>query len=710
MISKRLNDERGAVLVIVAAGLTAMVLVVALVIEVGNWYEHKRHLQLQADAAALAGGASFQLPGCSNTAIYSAVRKYAGVKDATYTAPYNKQIGVTTDANAHILVNSTSYWDAGGTNVDYTDGGAPCTNSMIDVKMTETNLPWFLRLAVVPKINAHARVGMKLVDTLAGQMPIGVPDVNPQSGAVIFYDEANPGNVNTTWAKYLRKINTANGFNEWSNTDATGVATPASVTMPPSGQLGAVMAFSSDGPPTRPPLNIAGLSATQICAQARVDCYSNPSSSGLLFMHGQHATPSNKLPVIQDAILETATCPDTYAYFTYNNASCTATLRVNLATNGATLSNIQLTANPGANCSGGGTGNGTGNIRTYTITIAPNAGPCQITMTWIVRNETAFPSAPGITCGNAFNNNNACNNRGGNQNFCPCPIVVQGAFGGNDDISGPIRTAHLLNMGGSFTDAFGLTCPGPLGYGAACNSFPIGNTKSLAVDVQLAGAISNNASDPPVFLRIVGHSQNGSLDCNRTGNLRDQIEAGCQPPYTINTDPNFACGNPPWTTKNDIFASNPPYPCVAIQTGGTVGQFTQGIQARILGGSNQCPGVGMPGRNYWSSFPALPGPANTDPTLQFTDPRIIYVFMVPFGSFRGSGNDVLPIVSFGIFYVRGWGGNGNGNNDPCPGAISAPTGDLVGNFITRVLTSAQATGGQACVVGSFNPCVAVLTK
>ena len=190
MISKRLNDERGAVLVIVAAGLTAMVLVVALVIEVGNWYEHKRHLQLQADAAALAGGASFQLPGCSNTAIYSAVRKYAGVKDATYTAPYNKQIGVTTDANAHILVNSTSYWDAGGTNVDYTDGGAPCTNSMIDVKMTETNLPWFLRLAVVPKINAHARVGMKLVDTLAGQMPIGVPDVNPQSGAVIFYDEA----------------------------------------------------------------------------------------------------------------------------------------------------------------------------------------------------------------------------------------------------------------------------------------------------------------------------------------------------------------------------------------------------------------------------------------------------------------------------------------------------------------------------------------
>jgi hypothetical protein len=706
----RLKEERGAVLVIVAAAMTALVLIAALVIETGNWFEHKRHLQLQADAAALAGGAAFQLPGCSNTAIYAAVRKYAGVQDTTYTAPYNKQVGTTTDANAHVLVNSTTYWDSAGTNVDYTDGGSPCTASMVDVKMTETNLPWFFHLGVVPKINAHARVSVKLVDSLGGQMPIGVPDVNPQSGAVVFYDQGNPGNLSTTWAKHLRKINSGAGLNEWSNTDSSGAATPASVTMPPSGRLGAVMAFSSDGPPTRPPLNIAGMTVTQICAQARVDCYSSPSSSSLLFVHGEHGAPGNKLPVIQDAILETAVCPNTYAYFTYNDASCTATLRVNVATNGATLSNIELTATPGGNCGGGGTGSGTGNLRTFAITIPAHAGPCQITMTWIVKNETAFPSAPGIICGNNFNNNNPCNNRGGTPSFCPCPLVVQQAFGGNDDISGPIRTAHVLNMGGSFTDAFSLTCPGPLGWGAACNSFPIGSIRSLAADVQLAGAISTNRTDPPIFLRIVGGSQNGSLDCNITGNLRDQIAEGCRPRYAVNTDPNFACGSPPWTTKGDIFASNnPPYPCVAIQTGGSVGQFTQGIQDRILGGSNACPASGR-GRNYWSLFPDLPDPDHDDPAYRFNDPRIIYVFMVPFGSFRGSGNDILPIVSFGIFYVRGWGGNGNGNDDPCPGAISAPTGDLVGNFITRVVDSGQGSGTQACVVGSFNPCVAVLTK
>ena len=63
----------------------------------------------------------------------------------------------------------------------------------------------------------------------------------------------------------------------------------------------------------------------------------------------------------------------------------------------------------------------------------------------------------------------------------------------------------------------------------------------------------------------------------------------------------------------------------------------------------------------------------------------------PFGSFRGSGNAILPIVSFGIFYVRGWGGNGGGNDDPCPGAIpNVPAGDLAGNFITHVADSATA--------------------
>jgi hypothetical protein len=697
------KDERGATIVFVAAAIGTLILVTAFVVDIANWYVHKRHLQVQADAAALAGGAAFTLPGCSDTAIQKAAQQYSGVPSTALAiaTPYNAQLGRTASGNVHILLNSGSYWPDGGT--DFSDGGMPCAASKVDVKMTESNLPWFLRLPlVVPAINAHARVSMRLVSQLKGQLPIGIPDVNPQSGAVIFYDEANPTNLSTTYVRYLHKIGTAGGLNEWANVDSTGNASPITVTMPASGRLGAVTAFSSDGPPTSSAMSISG-SVIDICGRARVDCYNDPASSGLLFVHGyDSAAAPNKIPVIKGATLSTTNCPDTYGYFTYNDSSCTATLTVNFDTtiSSGNLGRVQLSLSSGGTCTVGSDNNNppASKTRTYTVTIPAHAGPCPITVTWAVKQETGFPVPPaptGGTCGNNFNSTSCTGSFG----------VVQRAFGGDEDLSGPVRTAHLLNMGSAFGTP---SCPGPLGFGPACNSFPIGEAHSLAVDVQLAGAVSTSASDPAILLRIVGGSRNGTIDCNKTGNLRDQLANGCDQPYRTNTDTNFAC---PATTKTGLLATQQPYPCVATQTGGSVGQFTQGIQARILGGSSNCPASGA-GRNYWSNYGTSTGlPSPDNPTYPFNDPRIVYVFMVPFGSFRGSGNAVLPIVSFGIFYVRGWGGNGGGNDDPCPGAIpNVPAGDLAGNFITHVADSATAFGTEACVTGSFNPCVAILTK
>ena len=207
------RDERGSVLVLFSAALFTLILVVVLVVEVANWFEHKRHLQLQADAAALAGGAAFQLTGCDNSGIYTAVRNYAGVKDATHLNPYNQQVGGTLASNAHVLVNATKFWPDGGT--DYSDGGQPCATKFVDVKMTESSLKSFFLdpSFLVPAINARARVTLKLVNALSGQLPIGVPDVNPLSGAVVFYDEDSPGTLSTTYARYLRKIGTAGGLN-----------------------------------------------------------------------------------------------------------------------------------------------------------------------------------------------------------------------------------------------------------------------------------------------------------------------------------------------------------------------------------------------------------------------------------------------------------------------------------------------------------------
>ncbi len=55
----RLRAEGGQVMVFVALLVPVLFGLGAIVIDIGNWYVHKRHLQTQVDAAALAGATKF---------------------------------------------------------------------------------------------------------------------------------------------------------------------------------------------------------------------------------------------------------------------------------------------------------------------------------------------------------------------------------------------------------------------------------------------------------------------------------------------------------------------------------------------------------------------------------------------------------------------------------------------------------------------------
>ncbi len=46
-------DERGSIMVIAAMVIPVCLLLVVMVMDVGNWYTHKRQLQNRADAGAL---------------------------------------------------------------------------------------------------------------------------------------------------------------------------------------------------------------------------------------------------------------------------------------------------------------------------------------------------------------------------------------------------------------------------------------------------------------------------------------------------------------------------------------------------------------------------------------------------------------------------------------------------------------------------------
>ena len=135
------RDERGAVMVLVAVTLPVIFLFVAFGVEVGHWYDYSRNLQNRADAAALAAGDAFgatcfgsNATSAQTDVIGQTAQQYAGppVQDITnpYTVPNNLPYPYSTFAqyqnvpnltrgtppNYHLLLNSTAYWNNGGTN------------------------------------------------------------------------------------------------------------------------------------------------------------------------------------------------------------------------------------------------------------------------------------------------------------------------------------------------------------------------------------------------------------------------------------------------------------------------------------------------------------------------------------------------------------------------------------------------------------------
>jgi hypothetical protein len=130
-----------------------------------------------------------------------------------------------------------------------------------------------------------------------------------------------------------------------------------------------------------------------------------------------------------------------------------------------------------------------------------------------------------------------------------------------------------------------------------------------------------------------------------------------------------------------------------VETGGKVGHVASGLTDRVFGGSNNC----AVAPNNWSSYPNLPA----------GDPRIIQVFLTPFGSFQGNGNESVPVTGFATFYLTGFNGSpcqGNGEDD-VPGK-----GDIAGHFIKYIDSLNPGSGSAPCDFSSLGSCTAVMTR
>lgn len=771
-LGREIRDERGGVLVWFAVMGTAIFFLVAFVIDIGNYFEHRRHLQLQADAAALAGGTAWAYPcdATTETNIENLARDYGGPHVGHTGSPYNAQIGNTATSNLHLLLNSTQYWNHGGT--DHSDGGGPCATGFLDVRVTDSHVRSFFNIdlgfplsAIIPSINAHARVEAQKVTALSGLLPLFVRDINPRSGAALFVTGSGSTASFAADPKYMQKSGScASGLGCWSNASnrssvTVGTATSLVValsSLPQCPQSAGAPCFDIDRS------HAAVSTPALMCSQSGVECYASDGTSqldtGLVFIRGFDDTTSTTCcvtngagpyspPVVREVELagnpfNSATCAD--GYFVYlTSGSCTVAIRakVDMTSAFASSQNAQVTAfsNPQSACGNNGTGLSFDSTTGYWVgncTIDAASRAVTFSIEWRLKKTNVSGYGD---CTQNFNG--------------PCHDQVNGAqrvYGGLDVYSGPVRVARVWNADASpppCTPA--LTTPFygfPQSQCRGANAYPNGSVHSLYAEVQVAGAVATSTSDPPVQLRVVDKTagnddtNQSGVDCEQGVNYRNEITKGCVPLYTVTPESRLSAPdpcNPPYPNAQSVLtqATPPARDCAATANGASVGQFSDGIIGRVLkngvaGTYNHepCPAANgtayVAGRNYWNP-PASeqPNPGGIRfPNFHIGDPRVVLVFMVPFGAFRDSGKTVYPITNFGAFYITGWGGKGNNSNtdnnhnfndDPCPGADSGvDKGWLSGHFISYVLPpgSGGIGGGGTCDPSVTTPCIVQLTK
>ena len=687
------DSERGGVLVLTALWMPLVAVTLSLVIDAGNWFEHRRHLQTQADAGALAGGGLFNgcfgIPSAANAAIEAEARKYAG--DPGTSQPYNLQIGGTNQGTVTVRINRKLF-AAGGPPADDTVEAGACDAKMVDVKLTEANLPWFLGGRVVPTVNARARVQIEQKGSSSKSLPVGVPDNNPLAAAAIFIDESNANAVLGTQSltKSPATPVSLNGENDYQ-----WVATTALSLNITHANTGIVIALAGKAGWTP-----SGGTLTAICNQVLVECYSITqdnsgnvtAATGLDFVHGYSTagTGSVTAPILRDVTLTNAGCTDGSGPYFLLHSACTVGVKAKVdfgtaAANPTVSPTLAVLKVAGWGCPNSGP-NPKGCPMTYNATGA-NAGYFTTT--------TTVPLMPSDGLGHAIDLNWGTGSGGGSHDGTF--LAAQRSFSAGDDTSGPVRYVRVDNELGQFGNS--------VEFGVHSFSVTIGVTPSLQAN-------QSSPTAPPVALKVTSKGSNGqAIDCDPSKpNLRDELATGCTPQYKINTG--TACNAASFYN----FPQSAAWDCTVTQTGGSVGQVDDGMLCRTQG---KCfsPSV-CTSPIHWKDSNG-DGKITVPEDIAPSDPRLMSVFVTPFGAFSGNGTQVVPITNFASFYVTGWSKNGGGQGDPCTGVPGLPNPDpvptktggwIVGHFIKYVDTIGGGGTGTSCDFTSFGSCVLVLTK
>lgn len=709
-LRKRITEtheaERGAVGVLVAIILPALILFGSFVLDVGNAFVHHRHLQLQADAAALAGGQEFAAGTCTDANIVGRALQYSTVQQSqtnwssktvtSYSPSYNPQVGGTASSNMYESINSKTYLPAGNTAATdpTTFNGSPCTDSMLDVKATETNLPWYLQAGGLNYMNAHARVSWSAIG--GGELPLAVDETSPLAAAAYFVNEAT-GTVLAS-APLVNSHNTV-GSGVYAGDDIwTSSASPTSLGITAK-DIGVIIALSGDP-------------STTMCGQPLVTCFNQDpigSGDGLVDIQGYSAGGTGSLtsPIAGPVTLSTpstGSCSSAAAADAYYSVSTSTTGSCSIVVSAS----INLGSNP----------NPSGAI------VRASVGGSQFPLTF---NSTSGQWSGTVTVSNGSGANGidlwVCNGTPCNQTKAKILSHVQATFAANDSPPTPSSTnsGTIDQVLISEQQSGGLLVPHSNSF-PMCDQYTSSCTHQLVVTADIGGSIHDAAStSDPLFALNFGpnntSSQTGTIVCppgNNSGNiLGTTMLTGCPGTYTINYSPTTNSFSDPLC--NNTNPTPGPADCVQAKNGGANGVVGPNLYSRFVTPQLATPQASQRWycANNWSSF---------DPTKPFDglppdDSRIVSLFITPYDSFTASGAQgrIVPILDAAYFYVMGWVVSGQ-NSDPCatdppdPSPGSGNNHDRIWGHFIRYTNPYQPPSPVPCRNSALGACVIALTQ
>jgi hypothetical protein len=682
---RRLQSEDGGIIVVAAILMVSLILLGAVVIQVGAWFQDRRHLQVRADAGALAGAQLFNecfdpsfTQAVAQTDMQNWAKRYAGFSSPVGT-PQNTQFST---GNSSYAFQSASYPGGGGPGSDDTNTANPCAegNLAFDVKLSQDTIRGLFSFSPLATVYAHARVQLKEVQSIVPSFPLAVPEVVPSAVGVTFVNEdqgteltgcTGSGLVPGTTCTYALHDDAPVG------TDPFGLGPwtiqGASINLPSfAAGDGAVKHIGA-----RVGVGDVPQSCIGVGNGTTWQCYNaDPVNLGHGVVMIDEMNPTQSGPKLQ-GVWPTTCAGSPFAGDDTLPSPCAATITAKIdfgAINPATVT-VRATVTQG------GVPN---NAQPPPFNLTYDAG----TGLWSapLNTSTASVAVNSATGGSEYTIDLAWKTNGNFNTTWPGVQRWVGATGSDD---GPLGSVLLSDPVASM---------GPYSY--------VGNgTHALNVSVTLKAPFnkltvlrqSHSGSATAFILCRWKNGQVGVLDSGQNA-LTDSMTFGCQVPYQVNST--TSCNPDPLPSPTN--ATNPD--CTQNKPCDTCGNtITRALDARFgcaNDNTDQHP-------NLWPNY-STPG-----------DPRAVTLVTTSFGAFADNGSSSYPVTGFGAFYIAGVSGNRCGDNPwPLDPVTSRPllgpypgdnSGTIWGYFI-KYANNDGTPSGRACKTNALNNCVAVLTR